>query len=123
MRKYKVIVAHAGQQSSFRRAEALKKGGLLYRYITTVYVKKGYLGWLKVFRVISHKEYERMTLRNCPVLEDTEVIQFDILPNLMLILINRVPKLKNLYVRTNIRLSKNLRGRLQDMLLVKMLMH
>ena len=39
MKKYRVIVAHAGQQTSFRRAEALKKGNMLDKYITTVYLK------------------------------------------------------------------------------------
>lgn len=32
-----VIVAHPGRQHSFRVAKALKEGGLLFRYVTTVY--------------------------------------------------------------------------------------
>ena len=42
-KKYKVLIAHSAQQHSFRTAVALKENGYLFKYITTVYDKKGSL--------------------------------------------------------------------------------
>ena len=36
----KIIVAHPGQQHSYRVASALKSNGDLFKYITAVYDKK-----------------------------------------------------------------------------------
>lgn len=36
----KVIVAHPGQQHSYKTAVGLKEFNQLYKYITTVYMKK-----------------------------------------------------------------------------------
>lgn len=106
MKKYRVIVAHAGQQTSFRRAEALKKGDMLHKYITTVYLKKEKMASLGLLKKIARKEYDRLILRNCPSLDDTEVVQYDVIQNLILIAINRVAKLKKLYINLNLYLSK-----------------
>lgn len=106
MKKYRVIVAHAGQQTSFRRAEALKKGEMLHKYITTVYLKKEKMASLGLLKKIARKEYDRLILRNCPSLDDAEVVQYDVIQNLILIAINRVAKLKKLYINLNLYLSK-----------------
>lgn len=43
MGKYKVVVAHPYKQHSFELAEGIRRKGVLYRYITTVYYKKNNL--------------------------------------------------------------------------------
>ena len=106
MKKYRVIVAHAGQQTSFRRAEALKKGNMLDKYITTVYLKKTRIANLKLLKKIDKKEYNRLMLRNCDALDDDNVIQYDIIQNLVLIALNRVAKFKKIYIKLNLLLSK-----------------
>lgn len=106
MKKYRVIVAHAGQQTSFRRAEALKNGNMLDKYITTVYLKKKRITNLRLLKKISKKEYNRLILRNCGALDDDNVVQYDIFQNLVLIALNRIAKLKKLYNKLNILLSK-----------------
>lgn len=40
MDKYRIIVAHPGQQHSYRLAAALNRYGCLFTYMTTVYNKK-----------------------------------------------------------------------------------
>ena len=40
MDKFRIIVAHPGQQHSYRLASALNRYGCLFSYITTVYNKK-----------------------------------------------------------------------------------
>lgn len=41
--QYRVLLVHPGKQHSLRLAEALEKEGMLFRYITTMYDKKGSL--------------------------------------------------------------------------------
>lgn len=72
----KVIVAHPGQQHSYRLASALKHAGLLDEYITTVYYRspKSVLGMLA--SVAPGDNGERIRSRNNPDLADVDVKQF-----------------------------------------------
>lgn len=42
----KIVVAHPYKQHSFELAEALRRKGILHKYITTVYYKKANLTWI-----------------------------------------------------------------------------
>ena len=99
----KFIIAHPGQQHSFRTATALKRTGLLYRYLTSVYAKKG--SWtLRILPFLSGLNLTKAKRRKCGELEDDEVIQFYELSVLMTILLSHFPRLSrikdwwNLYV-------------------------
>lgn len=72
----KVIVAHPGQQHSYRLASALKHAGLLDEYITTVYYRspKSMLGILA--SVAPGDNGDRIRSRNNPDLADADVKQF-----------------------------------------------
>lgn len=111
---YRVIVAHAGQQSSFKRVEALKHDNLLFKYITTVYLKKKYISKLSLLKRINRDEYNRLKLRNCNILDDEDVVQYDVFPNLLLIMVNRFSRLKKLYNFMNLKLSRKFAIKVAD---------
>lgn len=88
----KFIIAHPGQQHSFRTATALKRTGLLYRYLTSVYAKKG--SWtLRILPFLSGLDLTKAKRRKCDILEDEEVIQFCELPALITILLAHFTRL------------------------------
>lgn len=72
----KVIVAHPGQQHSYRLASALKHAGLLDEYITTVYYRSpaSLLGLMAV--LAPGDNGARIRGRNNPDLEPADVKQF-----------------------------------------------
>ncbi len=74
-KKYKVIVAHPGRQHSFRTAIALKKSGLLLKYVTTVYNKNSSLLMRIAKNVVGSGDKERAANRRCEFLDDSEVMQ------------------------------------------------
>ena len=71
----KVLVAHPAQQHSYRLATALKHAGMLEKYATTVYFKKGSLTAL-VAKLLKGKFKTKAEERHCEELSDDEVIQF-----------------------------------------------
>ena len=91
----KVVVAHPYKQHSFELAEGLRRHGLLYKYITTVYYKKYNLTWF-----ISHflkgtskmKAYSRYDKRI-----DTYVIQYCEGEGLIKLLTMKIPSLTKYY--------------------------
>ena len=71
----KILVAHPAQQHSYRLATALKKAGLLDKYITTVYYQKGNLTfWLAKF--LRGKLKIKTQGRQCPYLDKQDIVQF-----------------------------------------------
>lgn len=90
----KVIVAHPGQQHSFRLATAIKRRDMLYKYMTTVYDKRGSLTRAsKAFLKGDLKS--KAEGRKCKYLDDEEVIQKCEFSGLVLIALQRVmPKSK-----------------------------
>lgn len=80
----KFIIAHPGQQHSFRTATALKRTGLLYKYLTTVYDRTGaYTS--RIFPFLSSGDLTKAKRRKCDALNDSEVVQFCELPALITI--------------------------------------
>lgn len=71
----KIIVAHPAQQHSYRLASALQKAGVLYKYITTVYYKKGSLTDLTA-RFLKGRFRIKAMNRHCDDLSDRDVVQF-----------------------------------------------
>ncbi len=94
---YKVIAAHPGKQHSFRLATALKKEGLLFKYMTTVYDKQS--SWL--MRLTKHflgaDNLKRANTRKCDALPDEDVVQFCEFIGLIDLLLLRIDKTKKLY--------------------------
>lgn len=94
---YKVIVAHPGRQHSFRLASALKKNGMLYRYITTIYDKEDSKLEKIVKLFLSENNRKRLKNRRNKDLIDEEVVQFCKLGGLLELLLYRIDKSKKIY--------------------------
>ena len=96
MKYVKIIVAHPFQQHSFKTARALKKNNNLYKYVTTVYLKKGTITyWLS--KVLKGDNLRRTLGRKTEELSDNEVVVFSEWANLLLLFLQRVDKNRNLY--------------------------
>lgn len=85
-----VIVAHPGRQHSFRVAKALKEGGLLFKYVTTVYNKDDSLLMRFVKLFLNKDSFQRASKRKCPGLDDNDVIQFCELEGILLLALQRI---------------------------------
>lgn len=101
----RIIVAHPGQQHSFRTATALKRTGMLYKYMTTVYDRKGSMtSWILPF--LSSKDLTKAKRRRCEALADTDVIQYLELPALLTIFFSHFPKLHKLKDWWNLQVAR-----------------
>jgi len=94
----KVIVAHPGRQHSYRVATALKKAGMLEKYVTTVYNKDDSILMRLTKLFIKGDNLARASKRKCPSLKDEDVVQLCELQGLMLLLLGKIDKNKKLYV-------------------------
>lgn len=87
--KYKVIVAHPGQQHSYKVATALKKAGLLYKYFTCIYDKQDSF-WMKIAHFVTFgKDIKRIQNRKCEFLEDKDVEIYYTFLSLVVIILSR----------------------------------
>lgn len=91
----KFIIAHPGQQHSFRTATALKRAGMLYKYLTTVYDRVGSFT-SRVLPFLSGSDLTKAKRRKCDALEDNEVVQFYELPALITIFLAHFPRLNKI---------------------------
>lgn len=89
----KVILAHVSKQHSFQTAIALKRQGLLYKYITTVYDGPSSLT-TRLKGVLKGDALKKASTRSCPELADKDVLQFYELLGLLRIYIGRFKFLK-----------------------------
>jgi glycosyltransferase involved in cell wall biosynthesis len=90
----KIVLAHPGQQHSYRVAKALKDAGMLYKYVTTVYDKENSL-WMRVAKIfLKGDNLKRAGRRRCLALNDDDVIQFCEAESLFLLLLIRLDKSK-----------------------------
>lgn len=106
MKNYKVIIAHPGRQHSFRLSSALKKHGLLFKYISTVYNKESSL-LMKIGKIVLNNDnLRRLRNRKNNDLLDHEVVQFNELYGLFLLLILRLDSKKYLFNPLNDYFSK-----------------
>ncbi|QFF98024.1 glycosyltransferase [Psychrobacillus glaciei] len=87
----KVIVVHPAQQHSFKTAEAFKEHGILDKYITTVYLKNNSLT-LKILKFLKGDNLKRAKSRKSNLLEDSEIVQFGELYNLLILFLSRIEK-------------------------------
>ena len=71
----KVLIAHPAQQHSYRLAIALKKAGMLDKYITTVYYKNRSLTYF-VSKFLKGSLKIKAENRHCTYIDDNEVIQY-----------------------------------------------
>lgn len=72
----KVIVAHPGKQHSFQTAQALKRTGDLFAYITTIYDKPGSLTNFLNNSILKGDAKKKGAGRRCAALQDNEIVQF-----------------------------------------------
>lgn len=95
MKNQKIIVAHPGQQHSYRVAAALNQSGILYKYITTIYDKKDsrLMGFVKA--VIGTQDRSRAKSRHISSVDDAQVVQFCALSGMLLLLILRLDHTKS----------------------------
>lgn len=98
--KDKIIVAHPYQQHSFMTAAAIKKMGLLEKYVTSTYDKKNSLTNL-VKKFLRGDNLKRASKRKCAYLEDSEIKQICELQNLFMLLLHRLDKKKKYYNKLN----------------------
>lgn len=101
----KVIVAHPGQQHSYKTAVGLKKSNQLYKYITTVYMKKKSITNM-ISRFLPNNIRIRAINRKCNELDDHEIVQFCELDSLILLFLQRVDKNKKLYDKWALHITK-----------------
>lgn len=104
--KNKIIVAHPYQQHSFMTAAAIKKMGLLEKYVTSTYDKKNSLTNLAK-KFLRGNNLKRASKRKCIYLEDSEVKQICELQNLFMLLLHRLDRKKIYYNKLNNSFIKN----------------
>lgn len=95
MKKMKVIVAHAEKQHSFYLAIAMKKAGMLDKYITTIYDRPQSLT-NKVKKLLRGNTLKKASGRCCEALDDIEIIQINEFYNLVITFLSRFPVLRDL---------------------------
>ena len=92
--RYKIIVAHPERQHSFHLASAMKKAGMLDKYITTIYDRPQSLT-NKVKKILSGNTLKKANGRKCNSLDDADILQFNELNNLFIIFLSRFPMLRD----------------------------
>lgn len=88
----KVIIAHPSKQHSFYSAISLNQSGDLYKYITTVYSKKGSLTSV-LSKLANKKDSKKISSHYCQEINDDQVIQFYEADYIISLILNRFPKL------------------------------
>lgn len=101
----KIIVAHPGRQHSFRVAEALEKNGMLYKYVTTVYDKDSSFLMKLVKKILRGDELNRARRRKMKYVPEEKILQFYEFEGLLLLLIRRIDKKRNLTMRLEKHIS------------------
>lgn len=89
----KIIIAHPGKQHSFHTAIALEKSGMLYKYITTVYNRRGSLTNV-VARFVNDKNKNKARTRFCKQLLDEKIVQINEFSGLILLFLMRLKNKK-----------------------------
>lgn len=106
MNNPKIIVAHPGRQHSFRVATALKKSGMLYKYATTVYNKDSSLLMRLTKLFLGEENVKRANRRKCPMVDDSEVLQFCEFEGLLLLALARIDS-KRVFTKAFMRYVSN----------------
>ncbi len=101
-RKYKVIVAHPEKQHSFQLAAGLKKSGLLYKYITSIYDRPQSIT-NKIKKFLPERYKKKAGTRSTAELDNLDVIQIGEVNNLLITFIYNVFHLKKLSVTLRLK--------------------
>ena len=92
----KIILAHPGQQHSFKVAAALKQYGVLYRYFTAVYDKPSSIIMKLVHLIVKGDDVSKTAKRKCTALTDEDVITYYTFWSLCVIVLSRFKHTKRL---------------------------
>ena len=92
----KIMVIHPGTQHSTKLVAAIKSHGHEVKLVTTVYNKKGSL-INKLFKILPNAERQRINSRKHSDLTEEDIILFNELEGLILLVIGRLDKKKILY--------------------------
>lgn len=91
----KIIVAHTDKQHSFYLAQALKEENYLFKYITTIYDRPRSLT-SKAKKFLKGKNLKKANTRSCIGLDDSDVVQYNELFNLIITFLSRFPTCRDL---------------------------
>ena len=94
-KQYKVLVAHPEKQHSLQLAAGLKKSGLLYKYLTTIYDRPQSLT-NKIKKFLPSKYRAKADTRSIDGLADDDVLQIRELSNLLITFLYNIFHLKKL---------------------------
>lgn len=86
----KVLLAHPGQQHSFKVAAALKKTGMLYRYITAIYDKPSSIIMRLVHCLVRGNDVSKANNRKCTALKSVDVVTYYTFLSLCVIILSRL---------------------------------
>lgn len=92
----KIIVAHPGQQHSFRVASALKEKNNLYKYITAVYDKPRNFPMKLAHLLVRGKDVDKISKRKNRDLNDQDVVTYYTFLSLVVIVLSRFSRTKKL---------------------------
>lgn len=85
----KIIVAHPGQQHSYRVASAVKSNGSLFKYITAVYDKKNNFTMRLAHKIVKGEDAKKILKRKNKDLTDNDVITYYTFLSLGVIVLSR----------------------------------
>lgn len=101
-KKFKVIVAHPEKQHSFQLAAGLKKGGMLFKYITSIYDRPQSIT-NKIKKVLPERYRKKAGTRSTVELYDMDVVQIGEVNNLLITFLYNVFHLKKLCVTLRLK--------------------
>ena len=101
-RTYRVIVAHPEKQHSFQLAAGLKKGGMLFKYITSIYDRPQSIT-NKIKGFLPEKYRKKAGTRSTSELDDSDIVQIGEVNNLLITLLYNVFHLKKLCVTLRLK--------------------
>lgn len=102
---YKVVIMHPLQQHSYRLAAALKEKGILCKYVTTIYMKKGTL-MNSLVKLLKGDNQKRLLAKRCAALDDEEVKVICEPLGILMLFINRIDHKKKVKIRVDRLLAK-----------------
>lgn len=95
-KKYKIIVAHPGQQHSYKVASSLKKEKMLLGFITAVYDKSNNYTMRLAHAIVKGNDINKISKRKNEDLCETEVVTYYTLLSLIVIVFSRFSYTKKL---------------------------
>lgn len=91
----RVYVMHPGKQHSFQLATAMKKVGMLGKYITSVYNKSGSITRLLI-KFAKGDLRKKLRGRHCEAIDEDDVYQINEFRVILTLFLNRFPRLQKL---------------------------